>query len=243
MSIAGVRTRNVYDPESAELYPLSRSKIDLFLSCPRCFYLDRRCGIGRIDSLPYTLNLAVDELLKKEFDIFRAKQETHPLMELYGIEAVPFMHPELDAWRDMRKGVRVEHDSGFIVFGALDDVWVNPEGELYVVDYKATSTERQISIDGRDGYKRQMDVYQWLLRSHGFSVSPTAYFVFANAQKSKEDFSKRLDFTMQIVSYEGSSDWVDDALYAAAECLQHDLPPPYIDTCEWCAYRRAAGQC
>jgi len=84
------RTRNVYDPEKAEAFKLSRSKISLFLNCPRCFYLDRRLGIGRPPGFPFNLNSAVDALLKKEFDLHRAKEKAHPLMEKYGIDAVPF---------------------------------------------------------------------------------------------------------------------------------------------------------
>ncbi|EKE12188.1 MAG: hypothetical protein ACD_13C00277G0004, partial [uncultured bacterium] len=41
------KTYNLYEPNSAKSFKLSRSKIDLFLECPRCFYLDRRLGIGR----------------------------------------------------------------------------------------------------------------------------------------------------------------------------------------------------
>ena len=66
------RTKNIYDPASKNPFKLSRSKIDLFLECPRCFYLHRRLGVGRPPGYPFTLNVAVDALLKKEFDIHRA---------------------------------------------------------------------------------------------------------------------------------------------------------------------------
>ena len=38
------RTRHIYDPNTSELFGISRTKIDLFLNCPKCFYLDRRLG-------------------------------------------------------------------------------------------------------------------------------------------------------------------------------------------------------
>ncbi len=47
-------------------FKLSRSKIDLFLECPRCFYLGNRLGVSRPPGFPFTLNSAVDALLKKE---------------------------------------------------------------------------------------------------------------------------------------------------------------------------------
>ena len=52
-------------------WKLSRSKIDLFVECPRCFYLDNKLGIKRVQFPAFLLNSAVDALFKKEFDIHR----------------------------------------------------------------------------------------------------------------------------------------------------------------------------
>ena len=75
------RERNIYDPADSKPFKLSRSKIDLFLECPRCFYMDRRLGVGRPPGFPFALNSAVDALLKKEFDGYRARGQAHPLIE------------------------------------------------------------------------------------------------------------------------------------------------------------------
>ena len=90
------RTRNLFDPDDTKPFVVSRSKIDLFLECQRCFYLDRRLGVGRPPGYPFTLNSAVDKLLKKEFDIHRAEKTAHPLMKEYGIDAIPFSHDDLE---------------------------------------------------------------------------------------------------------------------------------------------------
>ncbi len=99
------RTRNIFDPKSKEPFKLSRSKIDNFLKCPRCFYLDRRLGVGQVSGPAFTLNSATDTLLKKEFDICRAKSKPHPLMKKYKIDAVPFQHEKMGEWRENFKGV------------------------------------------------------------------------------------------------------------------------------------------
>jgi hypothetical protein len=91
----GKRTRNIYDPDSKEPFRLSRSKIDLFVECPRCFYLDRRMGIGRPPGYPFSLNVAVDTLLKKEFDTHRCNKTAHPLMKAFGLDAVPLAHEKM----------------------------------------------------------------------------------------------------------------------------------------------------
>lgn len=242
MAEPGIRTRNLFDPSSDGSYPISRSKLALFLECPRCFYLDRRLGVGRPDGPPFTLNVAVDALLKKEFDTFRAEGTPHPLMTKFGVDAVPYADARMDAWRDNRKGVRVSHSTGFEVFGAVDDVWVDDKGELIVVDYKATSTEKTITLDDewKDGYKRQMEVYQWLLRKLGEKVSRRGYFVFANADKAKPAFDGKLHFALTVVPYDADDSWVEDALVEAYACLSDGEIPPSTKDCDWCAYRRAA---
>src|SRR3989338_7282587 len=119
------RSRNLFDPKSKEPFKLSRSKIDLFLECPRCFYLDRRLGVGRPPGFPFNLNSAVDALLKKEFDIYRAKGATHPLIEKYGVNARPIPHKDLDSWRENFVGVQFLHKkTGLLITGAIDDLWV-----------------------------------------------------------------------------------------------------------------------
>ncbi|NCU42517.1 MAG: hypothetical protein EOM19_07450, partial [Candidatus Moranbacteria bacterium] len=176
------RVRNIFDPKSQGPFRISRSKIDLFLNCPRCFYLDRRLGTGRPPGFPFNLNSAVDALLKKEFDMHRANHSQHPLMKQYGIDAVPFEHSKMDEWRDsLRKGIQyLDEETNLLITGGVDDVWITPDGELLIVDYKATSKNGEVSLDAEwhIGYKRQMEIYQWLFRKNGFRVSDTGYFVY-----------------------------------------------------------------
>lgn len=73
--------KKLYDPKAKEAFRISRSKIDLFLECPRCFYIDRRIGVSRPQGFPFNLNSAVDFLLKKEFDLHRKQKTPHPLMD------------------------------------------------------------------------------------------------------------------------------------------------------------------
>jgi len=234
------RTRNLYDPKSKEPFKLSRSRIEQFLKCPRCFYIDRRLGVGVPPGFPFNLNTAVDTLLKKEFDIHRAKNKAHPLMKEYGLDLVPFEHEMMDEWRENFKGVQYHHKpTNFIITGAVDDVWVDSDGMLYVVDYKATSKDKEIKEldeDWQDGYKRQMEIYQWLLRKNEFKVSDTGYFVYCNGKTDKKAFDKKLEFDINIIPYKGSDKWVDKAIKDAHECLQSDEIPEAGDDCDYCSY-------
>ncbi len=129
------RTRNIFDPQSKEPFKVSRSKIDLFLECPRCFYIDRRLGVGRPPGFPFSLNSAVDNLLKQEFDIYRNQKKPHPLIEKYGIDAIPVLHDDLNRWRHNFTGVQCLHEpTNLLIFGAIDDLWQSSKGEYIQSD-------------------------------------------------------------------------------------------------------------
>ena len=233
----------MFEPASPAPFRLSRSKIDLFLECPRCFYLDRRLGVGRPPGFPFSLNSAVDALLKKEFDVHRAAGTPHPFMKTYKIDAVPFAHEKMDEWRDsLRAGVTyVDPKTNFNVTGGVDDIWVNPAGELIVVDYKATAKAGEVSLDAewQDGYKRQMETYQWLLRKNGFKVSSVGYFVYVNGKLDAEAFDGKLEFSVKLIPYEGDPAWLEPTLVKAKACLMEDSIPEADDDCDYCRYRFA----
>lgn len=231
--------KKLYSPSSKEPFRVSRSKIDLFLECPRCFYLDRRLGVSRPQGFPFNLNSAVDTLLKKEFDIHRKQKTAHPLMDAYGVDAVPFEHESMKEWRENFKGIEFFYEpANLIVSGAVDDVWQKSDGELIVVDYKATSKESEINLDAewQDGYKRQMEVYQWLFRQNGFKVSDTGYFVYCNGKRDREAFDGKLEFDIVLIPYTGSDKWVPETLQKIKECLDSSEIPNSASTCEYCEY-------
>lgn len=241
-----IRTRNIFDPASSKPYKLSRSRLENFIRCPRCFYLDRRLGVDQPQGPPFTLNSAVDHLLKKEFDGYRSNKKPHPIMVEHSIEATPFSHPELDIWRENFKGIQFHHKpTNLIITGAVDDLWCkNDCEELIVVDYKATSKDGDIVFNEwwHEGYKRQMEIYQWLLRKIGFQVSSRGYFVYANALKTPNGLNSSLTFKIQLISHDGSDAWVEDAIHRAHACLKSDTLPQINENCDYCSYRRDASK-
>ncbi len=218
---------------------LSRSKIELFLECPRCFWLEMKKGIKRPPPAPYTINNAIDYLLKKEFDKYREKGQPHPIMKKHGIEAIPYNTPEIQQWRNNFTGVQHHHQpTDFLVYGAVDDVWVNPQGELSVVDYKATgANEHQMY----DSYRRQLEIYQWLLQRNDFPVSPKSYIVFARVNKANgfESAEPALSFDIFVEPYEGDDSWIEPALKNARNILDSKEAPTSSENCLYCQYREA----
>jgi len=236
------RKGSMYIPGSKEPFKISRSKIELFMNCPRCFYYDRRLGVARPSGFPFNLNNAVDKLLKKEFDYHRIKGSAHPYMEKYGIDAVPFQHEKIDEWRETRKGIQFLHQpTNLLITGAVDDVWVNKQGELHIVDYKATSKNGEVSLDAdwQISYKRQIEIYQWLFRKNGFKVSDVTYFVYCNGDSDKEAFDGKIEFDVKVIPYKGDDSWVEKTIFDMYECLNSDKIPDPNPDCDYCNYIKA----
>ncbi len=225
---------------------LSRSKIELFIECPRCFYLDNKLGTKRPSFPSFTLNIAVDQLLKNEFDSYREKQTAHPIMKKNHLNMIPFQHPDLDRWRDNFAGLEYkEPKTGLTVSGAVDDVWINNENELVVVDYKATAKEGEITTlkdsAWEEAYRRQMGIYQWILKKMGFKVSDMGYFLYTNALLDGY-FEDRLRFKSNLIACSGDTQWIDDTLIDIKNCLDSEFYPESSPNCEYCQYRMYSGK-
>lgn len=219
------------------------------MQCPRCFWLDARLKIKRPSSPPFNINKAIDELFKKEFDVHRAAGTQHPLQVKFKVQAKPYQHKDIDQWRENFTGVFTLHEpTNLHVFGAVDDVWVNNDGELVVVDYKATAKDKPVKELGpvggwQDSYRRQMETYQWLLRANGFKVSNTGYFVYATADGSKAGFNDKVEFQTHVIPHVGSDSWIEKTLLAMKNCMEGDMPQvgqaAMGGDCEFCTYVRS----
>jgi len=226
---------------------LSRSKLDFFIECPRCFYVDNKLGTKRPGFPSFNLNIAVDELFKKEFDVHRENKTPHPIMEQYKINAIPFQHKNMDTWRENFEGIEYhDTETGMTISGAIDDIWINPEGKLIIIDYKSTSKDGSITglsdSPWDQQYKRQLGVYKWLLEKNGFKVEDTGYLVYANASKDEPSFDGKLVFENTLVSVDIDTDWIDPTIDKIKECLEKDYIPESGGKCEFCPYREACGK-
>lgn len=234
-----------YQPGQTAAFKVSRSKIELFMQCPRCFWLDCRLKIKRPSGPPFNINKTIDELYKKEFDRHRADGTPHQIMIDNQLKAVPMQHDSLDQWRHNFTGVTTVHKpTNLHVFGAIDDLWVDDKGQAIVVDYKATSKDKEVSIDSdwQISYKRQLEVYQWLLRQNDLQVSDIGYFVYTNARIDVDSFGDKLEFRTKLIPYKGNDNWVEPTLKKMKDCLESDMPPVGMAAmggeCDFCSYAK-----
>ncbi len=210
---------------------LSPSSLDLFLECPHCFWLEKKQGIRRPPPYPYALNMAVDYLLKREFDGYRATGEPHPLLIENNVRADLFPDQRLiDEWRDNSRGLKY-YDSNLdaIIFGAIDDVLKFSDDKLAPLDYKSTG--------GRiarvyDRFQLQMDVYNYLLEKNGYSTPKKGYLAFYVVDKEK-GFDDKLPFKKELHEIETDPSYVPDLFKDAVALLKRNEPPPHSQDCEF----------
>ena len=189
------------------------------------------------------INGEIHEIDLSDYDYYRKKKEPHPLFEEHNIDAIPFAHEDLNKWRNNFQGISyTDNATGVHFYGAVDDVWIQPDGKLIISDVKATSKkdfnwqETWNKWDYPKAYKRQLEMYQWLFRKNSFEVSDTAYLVYFNGLKNEPMFDKTLKFELHVVKLECKDDWVEAKIIEAKKLYDKDEMPSGSKNCGTCQY-------
>jgi len=246
------RHRGTYKPENLLPYELGRSRIQGFVDCQACFYLDRVKGVPIPSLYGWPLNTATDVLLKKDFDEYRNRQESHPFLIKKGLShLIPFQHEDFQKWTVATQlGLNTVHEeTNLKVGGGLDDVWLNTEtNQIHVVDYKSTSSGREdsvITLDDRPYIKTQIEFYQWVLFKNGFDVSATGYVLYVDGDRFTpggmlgEDAATML-FKVSLLDFEGNTDWVEPVLFEIRDALDSRTSPEHKPECPYGTYLNKA---
>ena len=185
--------------------------------------------IRRPPPYPYALNMAVDVLLKQEFDVYRSKNEPHPLLLENNIDAKLFSDQELlNKWRSNLQGIRY-HDPelGVTFFGAVDDVLELPDGKLAPLDYKSTGSSVPHIYDR---FQLQMDMYTYLLERNGYLTPKKGYLAFYIVDK-QNGFEDRLPFRKELHEIETDTSYLPGIFKDAVANLNRKVPPPHSPDC------------
>lgn len=213
---------------------LSRWQLELFVSCPRCFWLLKRHGIKPPEGYPLALNTALDRLLKAEFDAYRSRGEPHPILSEHGVPALLFRDADrLQRWRSNTAGLRwTDPQSGHTLYGAIDDLLEYPDGSVAVLDYKASgATEATVY----PSYQLQLDVYTFLLQQLGFTTAPQAFLAFFIAVKT-DGFDGRLPFRRVLMPVTPQPERVPALFQQALALIRSSRVPARGAACSPCQW-------
>ncbi len=244
------RHRGVFDPLKSEPYELSRSRIENFVKCPACFYLQQVAGI-KFPSIPgYNINEATDVLLKRDFDEHRKAGTSHPFLKNNGMEYfIPLKDDRFEHWtQSLHFGAEgrfntIHEKTNLKVGGGLDDVWLNMKtGQVHLVDYKSTSQKspgKDITLDDwwKASYKRQMDLYIWIMRRLGMDTSDVGYFLYCDGDRFTEapflnESGASMEFKMSLLVYQSDLSWIEPTLVKIKRLLHAEKCPDHAEKCE-----------
>ena len=159
-----------------ESITLSPSALNLFLECPKCFWLAQNRGIHRPKDAFPSLPSGIDNILKKYFDKFREKGTLPPEIKGKVIGKLLDDKNLLAKWRANRIGIRFYDEKlDAELMGALDECLV--DGEYYIpVDYKTRGWLAK--EDSHTYYQNQLNVYTLLFEKNGYKHKNFAYILF-----------------------------------------------------------------
>ena len=241
-----VKSSSCYSPNQKEDFKISRGKFYNFLSCQRCFYLDRVKGLEAPGTPGWSLNETTDILLKKEFDFCRIKQIPHRIfIENKLTNLVPFDHPDIDAWRDsLHRGLKIKYkNSNIILTGGIDDVWQDKNTKkLIIVDYKSQAKLGRLDKTDylkdpyHEAYKVQMDFYAYLLSKMNFDIDKISFFLVCNARRDANSFNKKMEFDEFLIPYTWNTNWIEKKIDEMISLINNDQIPEANPSCKNCAY-------
>ena len=87
------------------------------------------------------------------------------------------------------------------------------------------------------GYKRQAEIYSWILSKLGLEIDNTSYFFYVNAKPDQEIFNNSLEFEWTIIPYTTKSyNWVEDTIVEIKNFLETNKIPSSTPDCDLCKY-------
>ena len=86
------------------------------------------------------------------------------------------------------------------------------------------------------GYRRQLEMYQWLFRRNGFNVSNKGYLLYYNGLKNQPMFNQELKFEKYLIALDCDDSWVEEKIIAAVNTLNADEIPKGSRGCDTCQY-------
>lgn len=210
---------------------LSPSALNLFLECPKCFWLEYGEGIHRPRGPFPSLPGGMDIIIKKYFDSYRAVGKLPP--ELVGqVEGDLFPDNEvLSKWRSWRSGLsHYDRELDAVLVGALDDCMVSG-GKYIPTDYKTRGFE--LKEGGESFYQNQLNCYSFLLESNGLPQPGYAYLIYFIPKEVKS--GGVVNFSVEVKKVTTSTDDARRTFTAAVRLLRDNAPASHTE-CQFCSW-------
>ncbi len=210
------------------LQKISRSQIELFIECPRCFWLQAKHNIKRPEGIKGGyIGSKYDPLLKAYFDKHRKENKTPEELLKHNLELFPNLN-QLKSWRG--SGIQFEHpEHKVIYYGKIDDILVREKKFLVPIDFKTTISKEFLI---REEYKRQLEIYGYLLKKNNIEVLNIGvlYVIKIDINENFEKIEERTIYFLENLDY----DKYDEILENLIKTYRSSNEPEYNPNCEFC---------
>jgi len=206
---------------------LSQSTINLFLECPRCFWLVVAKGIKRPRGPFPSLPSGIDLVLKDYFNFYRNKGEVPEIIKgrLPG-RIVSSLPPSLCFY---------DQKINAMLYGRLDECLEIEENIFAPLDHKTRGFKTK--EDTHTFYQNELDVYTLLLEENHYPTKKNGFLVFYIPQKSNQ-LHKGFPFEVEIKEIETFPEAAKENFYRAVDTLRKTQPPPSSENCEYCQWAK-----
>ena len=221
-------------------YPLrlSPSTLNLFIDCPRCFWLHINKRIHRPRGIFPSLPSGMDNVIKTYFDKYRKKGELPPELQNQVKEK---LFPDLELlnkWRNWRTGLEYQNKTLKVtLFGALDDCLIDqaasPEQTRYIpLDYKTRGYPPREG-DSEKYYGNQLSCYGLMLEENGYPVKDFAYLVYYYPSAVQENGIVK--FNIKTIKIDIDINKARELLKEVVNFLKGPVPERHSQ-CEYCLW-------
>jgi len=213
---------------------LSKSQLDKFQDCPRCFWLKHKHGLDQPEMISSKVWKGIERITQAHYETHRQAQTTPSnIIGQVPVGAIPYQGEKIDlkSLRYWGKGLAFEVD-GITVTTALDDMlqWtVDGKTKYAVIDYKSKSKETD-EASTAELYQNQADVFDLACNLNKHPTDGLVYFDYwYPIEVTAGDQERTLQrWGSQIIALKADHDRVKNLVLAAAACLDSAMPEPNI---------------
>lgn len=211
-------------------YRISQTSLNLFLECPRCFWLKIKNNTKRPEQPSSTLPRGMDLLIKNYFDKCRPSSPSEIKDKIPG--GIIQDQELLNKWRNWRIGLQyIDKALGnSTMSGAIDECFV--DGDIYMpADYKTRGFG--LKEDSTKYFQNQLNCYTFLLKKNGHKVNNKGYLIYYILENVKEEGICK--FKVDVIEMRTYPDDAYNAFKEAVEVLEKPIPDfnPDCRFCNW----------
>ena len=228
--------KNIYVKNNLSPFKISRTKIDLFFDCKRCFYIDQKFGIKRPHGAALVINNHIVNKFKKNLEVLRSTGTIIPetsLISQPGLTALN--HEKINQWINPFKGIQSLHKkTNMIINGNIDDVWTDNERCYPVILKSISRNNKDIEDSIWPGYTRQLSLYGYLLQNNNLEIGNFGIIAVINTEEDLDHSS--LNFKFYLFKKNLELNWIETTLSEIKILLENDNYPDFSNNCKFCNY-------